>query len=158
MMMSLRRCITTTRKTWLPSTVHSVDSSVAGIKRYFNSSTPNNNGNLASVCNQYVVSSPFAPLNIVPNITSVPEFISSEWKSESLINKVAVRDGSTLEVRTFGDYNDRMNCIAAALVKEYNIKPDDTVALYSPNNVDYLPICLAVGICGSKVTPVSNYF
>jgi len=151
--MSLRR-LTTTRKMWLPSAAYSVDGRVAGIKRYFNSSTPNNNGNLADVCNQYVVSSPFPPIT-PSNIMSVPEFISSEWKGENLINKVAVRDGSTLEERTFGDYHDRMNCIAAALVKEYNLKPDDTVALYSPNNVDYLPICLAVGICGSKVTPIN---
>jgi len=48
-----------------------------------------------------------------------------------------------------------MNCIASSLKIEYDLKPDDTVALFSPNNVDYLPICLAVGLCGSKVTPIN---
>lgn len=78
-------------------------------------------------------------------------FLSAFGKDDSLINKIAIQDYSTQETRTFGDYHDRMNRIAAALVGEYNLKPNETVALYSPNNVDYLPICLAVGICGAKV-------
>ena len=36
-----------------------------------------------------------------------------------------------------------------------NLKPDETVALLSPNNVDYVPICLAVGLVGAKVTPIN---
>jgi len=48
-----------------------------------------------------------------------------------------------------------MNRIASCLRSEYSLKPNETVALYSPNNVDYLPICLAVGLCGAKVTPIN---
>jgi acyl-CoA synthetase (AMP-forming)/AMP-acid ligase II len=68
---------------------------------------------------------------------------------------VAIRDGSTGETRTFTQYRNRTNNIASALKSEYQLQPDDTVALFSPNNVDYLPICLAVGLCGAKVTPIN---
>lgn len=71
------------------------------------------------------------------------------------MDKVAIRDGSTGETRTFADYNARMNGIASVLKLEYDLKPEETVAIFSPNNVDYLPICLAVGLCGSKVTPIN---
>ncbi|KAL7554639.1 hypothetical protein ACHAWF_018234 [Thalassiosira exigua] len=114
-------------------------------------------GKLADVCNLNVVSSPFPvpPLMDPSNFTPVPEFISSGWKDASLADKVAIRDGSTGEVRTFTDYLQHMHSIASVLKSEYDLKPDETVALLSPNNVDYLPICLAVGLCGAKVAPIN---
>ena len=48
--------------------------------------------------------------------------------------------------------------IASALKFEYLLKPNDTVALFSPNNIDYLPICLAVAMCGSKLTPLNPLY
>lgn len=48
--------------------------------------------------------------------------------------------------------------IASALRFEYLLKPNDTVALFSPNNIDYLPICLAVAMCGSKLTPLNPLY
>eukprot|EP00956_Cyclotella_meneghiniana_P013774 scaffold20186_cov71-Cyclotella_meneghiniana.AAC.2 len=48
--------------------------------------------------------------------------------------------------------------IASALRFEYLLKPIDTVALFSPNNIDYLPICLAVAMCGSKLTPLNPLY
>lgn len=81
--------------------------------------------------------------------------MSSRWKDDNFANNVAIRDGSTGETRTFTQYRNRTNNIASALKSEYQLQPDDTVALFSPNNVDYLPICLAVGRCGAKVTPIN---
>lgn len=48
--------------------------------------------------------------------------------------------------------------IASALRFEYLLKPNETVALLSPNNIDYLPISLAVGMCGSKLTPLNPLY
>lgn len=48
--------------------------------------------------------------------------------------------------------------IASALRYEYLLKPTDTVALLSPNNIDYLPICLATAMCGAKVTPLNPLY
>jgi acyl-CoA synthetase (AMP-forming)/AMP-acid ligase II len=49
----------------------------------------------------------------------------------------------------------RRHNIASALRFEYLLQPNETVALLSPNNIDYLPICLAVAMCGSKLTPLN---
>ncbi|KAL7513187.1 hypothetical protein ACHAXN_010231 [Cyclotella atomus] len=49
----------------------------------------------------------------------------------------------------------RRHNIASALRFEYVLQPNETVALLSPNNIDYLPICLAVAMCGSKLTPLN---
>eukprot|EP00986_Skeletonema_menzelii_P019105 scaffold27064_cov167-Skeletonema_menzelii.AAC.7 len=112
-------------------------------------------GNLADVCELNIVKSPFPPIEPLSLHSAVPEFVSSDWRSPTLANKVAVRDGSTGELRTFSDYHTSMTNVASALHYEYLLKPEETVALFSPNNIDYLPICLAVGMCGSKVAPIN---
>lgn len=124
------------------------------IERNFTTSSLLMSGKLADVCNINVVSSPFPPI-MSSDFVPVPSFVSSGWRDSSLADKVAIRDGSTGETRTFSEYLDRMNRISSALKSEYLLKPDDTVALFSPNNVDYLPICLAVGLCGAKITPIN---
>ena len=151
-MFTLRRCLTIS-KTQLPPTGRVARAGV--VARNFTASPLLSNGNLADVCNLNVVSSPFPPVMDSSHYTPVPEFVSSNWKDPALINKVAIRDGSTGETRTFSEYHNHMNSIASALKLEYLLKPDETVALFSPNNVDYLPICLAVGLCGSKVAPIN---
>ena len=111
-------------------------------------------GNLGDICDSNVVKSPYPPID--QSITAaVPEFLSAAWTNPTLKAKVAIRDGTTGETRTFSDYQTSMTNVASALHYEYSLKPDETVAVFSPNNVDYLPICLAVGICGSKVTPIN---
>jgi len=114
-------------------------------------------GNLADVCDLNVVKSTFPPIIQPPSLqqSAVPEFVTSDWNSPTLANKIAIRDGSTGESRTFSDHHTSMTNIASALHYEYLLKPDETVALFSPNNIDYLPICLAVGMCGSKVAPIN---
>lgn len=122
-------------------------------KRNFTISPLLDTGNLADVCNNNVVFSPFPPI-MLSNLAGVPQFVSSCWGGP-LSDKVAIRDGSTGETRTFSDYLNRMNRISSALTNEYHLKSGSTVALFSPNNVDYLPICLAVGHCGAKITPIN---
>ena len=144
-MWSLRRCLAISRRR-LPA---------PAIARNFTASSTLNNGNLADVCNLNVMSSPFPPVMDSSKFMPAPEFISSGWKDAALVDKIAIRDGSTGETRTFSQYDDYMNRIASCLRSEYSLKPNETAALYSPNNVDYLPICLAVGLCGAKVTPIN---
>ncbi|KAL3795367.1 hypothetical protein HJC23_009540 [Cyclotella cryptica] len=115
-------------------------------------------GALADVCNLNVVSSPFPPIIDAVHYKPVPEFVSAEWVNPKIAKKVAIRDGSTGETRTFLDYNTHMHNIASALRFEYLLKPSDTVALFSPNNVDYLPVSLAVAMCGSKLTPLNPLY
>ncbi|KAL7518288.1 hypothetical protein ACHAWX_003131 [Stephanocyclus meneghinianus] len=115
-------------------------------------------GALADVCNLNIVSSPFPPIMEAVHYKPIPEFVSAEWANPKLAMKVAIRDGSTGDTRTFLDYNTFMHSIASALRFEYLLKPSDTVALFSPNNVDYLPISLAVAMCGSKLTPLNPLY
>jgi len=155
-MLTLHRCIAVSKTRYSPTVGRVVRPGAGAIARNFTASSPRlSDGNLADVCNLHVVSSPFPPVMDSSHYTPVPEFVSSKWKDPALVNKVAIRDGSTGETRTFSDYDDSMNSIASALKLEYHLEPDETVALFSPNNVDYLPICLAVGLCGSKVTPIN---
>ena len=51
-----------------------------------------------------------------------------------------------------------MGTIAANLKEEFNIDEDSTVALFAPNHVDYIPICLATAMCGAKLTPINPLF
>lgn len=123
--------------------------------RLFNASAPLSNGNLADVCNEHVISSSYTPIPDSSTYAPVPEFISTAWKDAALVDKIAIRDGSTGETRTFSDYHNHMHSIASALRNEYQLKPGECFAVFSTNNVDYLPLCLAAGLCGAKVTPIN---
>jgi 4-coumarate--CoA ligase len=39
-----------------------------------------------------------------------------------------------------------------------HITEDSTVAMYCPNHVDYLPVALAVSLCGAKMTPINPLY
>ena len=39
-----------------------------------------------------------------------------------------------------------------------DIREESTVALYCPNHVDYLPVALAVSLCGAKLTPINHLY
>ena len=51
-----------------------------------------------------------------------------------------------------------MGKIAANLKDEFGIHDNSTVALFAPNHVDYIPICLATAICGAKLTPINPQY
>jgi len=112
-----------------------------------------------STCDLHVVESPFPPISS-NNTTPLTEFVSADWMKPNgiLRNKVAIVDGHTSQTRTYKEYHTAMGNIAANLKHELGITEDSTVALYSPNHVDYVPICLAVALCGAKITPVNPLF
>ena len=35
---------------------------------------------------------------------------------------------------------------------------NSTIALFAPNHVDYVPICMAASVCGCKLTPVNPQY
>ena len=51
-----------------------------------------------------------------------------------------------------------MSTIAAYFHHEFNLSTQSTISLFSPNHVDYVPICLAVGIIGAKVVPINPLY
>ncbi|EJK62442.1 hypothetical protein THAOC_16948 [Thalassiosira oceanica] len=116
--------------------------------RSYATSSPLFDGKVADVC------SPFPPISTSYDVP-VPEFVSKDWGSPELSSKVAIRDGSTGEVRTFGDYSRHMTNTANALKTEFGLGSEHTAAIYSLNNVDYLPISLAVGQLGAKISPIN---
>ena len=102
--------------------------------------------------------SPFPPL---PDTKFPPlkEFVTQNWTSNGghLGEKVAIIDGSTGLTRTFDEYYAILTSVGAAL-HDMGVGKDSTVALFSPNHVDYLPVSLAVSLCGAKLTPINPLF
>lgn len=84
----------------------------------------------------------------------------SNWKVNGgfLHDQVAVLDGTTGLKRTFSEFYDLMSQLAAILHYDMNIDEHATVAIYSPNHVDYLPVTLAVSLCGAKLTPINPLY
>lgn len=82
------------------------------LSRLFSSTTVKRSGNtagsLADVCDLNIVSSPFPPILDSSHYPPVPEFVSANWKDPKWADKVAIRDGSTGETRTFSDYRKTM--------------------------------------------------
>eukprot|EP01083_Nonionella_stella_P235212 827309_1 len=66
-------------------------------------------------------------------------------------------DALTGQSRTFRDYYNNMGSIASHL-NDIGINERSTVALFSPNHVDCVPICLAVALLGAKLTPISAMY
>ena len=83
---------------------------------------------------------------VVPTATMIPG------------TKIAIIDGSTGMSRTFHDYYVTATGLAGLLQKEMNVTMGTTVALYCPNHVDYLPVCLGIALCGAKVTPINPLY
>ena len=113
----------------------------------------------ANSCDLHVVESPFQPLTNVPDMP-ISEFVAKEWIKENghCRNKTAIVDTHTGQSRTFRNYYQDMGAIASNLTDHFNIAQKSTVALFSPNHVDYVPLCLAVAQCGAKLTPVNPQY
>jgi 4-coumarate--CoA ligase len=87
--------------------------------------------------------------------------LTSQWKSHGghLDDKVSIVDGTTGLQRTFREHHALTAALAATFYHDMNIQTEaDTVAMYCPNHVDYLPVILAVSLCGAKVTPVNPLY
>jgi 4-coumarate--CoA ligase len=81
------------------------------------------------------------------------------WSPKGYLrDQVAIVDGSTGLERTFGDYYESTRRIAGALKDDLGINEASTVALFSPNHVDYLPISLAVSLTGAKLAPINPLY
>lgn len=154
---SLRRgAFSASRKRAAPTVASNVSDNTHNLRWY--SSTPIlKDGKLAEHCNQHIVSSPFPPLQESWDVP-LPDFILKEWKSNNNSDDLAILDGSTGMRRTFGDYHNDTAGIAGSLRHDLNITPNDCVCLFAPNHVDYLPVTLAVGLCGAKITPVNPLY
>jgi len=116
-------------------------------------------GYLGDVCDLNMVYSPFPEIPEGP-IPPLPEFVMSDWKSSGgrLGDKTAIIDGSTGMQRTFDDFSQTARGLAASLHYDFGVSETSTVCLYAPNHVDYLPVTLAVGLCGAKITPVNPLY
>lgn len=111
-------------------------------------------------CDLHIVESPFPPLpNIDPQIP-LPEFVAKDWikPNGQFRNKTAIVDTFTGQSRTFRNYYEDMGAIASNLKDNFNISESSTAALFSPNHVDYIPLCLAVAQCGAKLTPINPQY
>lgn len=128
--------------------------------RSFTSTVAVNDGSVADRCDLRILSSPFAPLNKAEYEQPVPEFVMANWKPKggNLADQVAITDGSTGMQRTFTDYYNASTGLAASLKYDMNVGETDCVCIFAPNHVDYVPVTLAVGLCGAKLTPVNPLY
>ena len=105
---------------------------------------------------------PFASLSPYPPIPEGPyppiaEFVMEQWNGY-LKDDVAIIDGSTGLTRTFAEYYHSTRHMAGALKYDLDITEESCVALYCPNHVEYLPVSLAVSLCGAKLTPINPMY
>lgn len=115
---------------------------------------------LGDYCDLHLVQSPYPPISSGP-YPPIAEFVTADWAGNGgplRADKVAILDGATGSTRTFGDYHSIMKNVAATLRYEYMIDENSTVALFAPNHVDFLPISLAVSLCGAKLTPINPLY
>jgi 4-coumarate--CoA ligase len=112
--------------------------------------------NVSDRCDLHIVSSPYPGIDEGP-FPPLKEFLTQNW-TDRLRQKVAITDGSTGMQRTFDDYDLFTQNIAASLIHDFAVQEDSTVALFSPNHVDYLPISLAVSVTGAKLTTINPLY
>ncbi|KAG7353516.1 coumaryl-CoA ligase [Nitzschia inconspicua] len=124
-------------------------------------------GELAEKCSLNIVTSPFPPISHGP-YDPLPEVVMRNWKKSSgrkkvdsdgyLSDELAIYDGSTGMKRTFKEHYRNTKGIAGNLKYELGVDEKACVCLFAPNHVDYLPVTLAVGLCGAKLTPVNPLY
>lgn len=126
--------------------------------RWISSTHALRDGSLAEICNENVILSPYTPISKSWD-RPLPDFVLSSWKNmPNRERELAIFDGSTNTQRTFGDYYRDTAGIAGSLRHDLSIGQDSCVCLFAPNHVDYLPVTLAVGLCGAKITPVNPLY
>jgi acyl-CoA synthetase (AMP-forming)/AMP-acid ligase II len=113
---------------------------------------------IAERCHENVVHSPYAPIPAGP-YPPLFEFVTQKWGTVAEADaKLSIIDGSTGLQRTLGDHCRLISGLTRTLQSEMNVNEGDTVALFCPNHVDYLPVILSVSVCGAKVTPVNPMY
>ena len=92
----------------------------------------------------YIVKSPYKDIKM-PSVLTLAEFISSKWTNvPSIESKIACVDGITGDTRTFGDYKNDIDTLAAQFIA-MGLKHGDSISLQSPNHVDFLTCICAAG-------------
>eukprot|EP00934_Nitzschia_sp_Nitz4_P007668 Nitzschia sp. Nitz4//scaffold34_size148208//81741//84340//NITZ4_002985-RA/size148208-processed-gene-0.49-mRNA-1//-1//CDS//3329548810//7658//frame0 len=134
--------------------------SPSAVWRTFTSTRSVNDGGLADQCDLRIVSSPFPPIDKSLLDLPVPELVMSNWKAKggTLGDELAIVDGSTGMSRTYSDFYNSATGLAATFKYDMNVEEKDSVCLFAPNHVDYLPVTLAAGLCGAKLTPVNPMY
>eukprot|EP00591_Stephanopyxis_turris_P002734 CAMPEP_0195522998 /NCGR_PEP_ID=MMETSP0794_2-20130614/21709_1 /TAXON_ID=515487 /ORGANISM="Stephanopyxis turris, Strain CCMP 815" /LENGTH=586 /DNA_ID=CAMNT_0040652891 /DNA_START=102 /DNA_END=1862 /DNA_ORIENTATION=+ len=120
------------------------------------SSTKVSNADPSNPNESNIVSSPFPPIG-TPSHSAFTEFVTEDWDQKRL-KQVAILDGTTGQYRTFHEYKSDMTSIAASLKHDMDVDAKTIVALFSPNHVDYVPICLATAMTGGKLTPINPMY
>jgi len=128
-------------------------------------------GEVAERCNANVISSPHPPITPESWDKPLPDFLMSTWKKQGagesgtsddnsnlLSDELAIFDGSTGMKRSFSDYYKDTRGIAGSLRYDLGVDENSCVCLFAPNHVDYLPVTLAVGLIGAKITPVNPLY
>jgi len=123
---------------------------------------PSNTNKFADHCDLNLVYSPYPDVSPGP-YPAVAEFVMQHWTKFNpaeghLGQQTAIRDTATGLTRTFDDYYDITTQVAAVLAEDFKIQEDSCVALYCPNHVDFLPVSLAVSLCGAKLTPINPMY
>jgi acyl-CoA synthetase (AMP-forming)/AMP-acid ligase II len=84
--------------------------------------------------------------------------VSSQWRSwGDDTNATAIVDGSTGLSRTYREHLSTTTGLAQAFW-DMGVTQNSTVALCSPNHVDYLPVALAASVLGAKITPINPLY
>lgn len=112
-----------------------------------------------TITSHYAVHSPFQELSTSHIGIPFTEFVTKGWANAhgEVRNKVAMIDALSGQSRTFRDFYNDMGSIASHFV-DLGIDDQSTIALFSPNHVDYVPICLAGALCGAKLTPINPLY
>ena len=112
----------------------------------------------AHTARRHIVSSPYDPIPPPPYVP-LTEFVTKDWARFARAgSRVAISDDSTGQTRTFREQEHATHAMAAALRKEFGVTEDSVVALFSPNHVDYVPVCLSVATLGAKLTPINPLY
>ena len=113
-------------------------------------------------CDLNLVYSPYPPIPEGP-YPPIAEFVMEQWKDFDkekgyLAHQTAIRDYHTGLTRTFSEYYDIATKLAYVLKHDFDMEEDHCVAMHCPNHVDYLPVSLAVSLCGAKMTPINPMY
>ena len=132
--------------------------------RYLSSAPvdPNDTNAFSDHCDLNVVYSPYPPIPEGP-YPPLPEWVMQHWKAHNskdgyLAEQTAIRDIATGLTRSFDDYYNIATQVGAVLQDDFELEEDQCVALYCPNHVDYLPVSLAVALCGARLTPINPLY
>lgn len=103
-----------------------------------------------------VYESKYSPRNI-PKTTSIFNILFHNDKQVPKDKLIYVDIEDTSNSLTFGQVETQILKAAAGLMREFNLKKGDVVAICSPNQVDY-PIILHGAVCVGKIICFNTFY